>query len=397
MTTTEAAAESSRSAQQTRRMSVDWFRVPPTDYLNVSTISYPRGSKATVEELNLNNAAVDVMFYKQQSRSFLRDGKQAEDWIIQLFVDTDDFQDATLSSTKFAAIGVQSKSLLDALKPSLTSVHCPIPEHVTDQHRFYPPFNELFFAQGRILETLKHAGLGSAKEKQLRTFVTVMQVVLRKLNHTVRDMAGKKITDFEHLWTLFPPGSFAVSDIKGLTHLSQVIENSCEVILPDPNARKRDEKHLSVKFASYGFDGFSFGCYEDNFNFFQFKGFSSIASLDYRPLKFEERFGDVSVVEKAIERGRKSLRYQSYHHCQYNGKCYSLDSNENSGTTAVSILWLRYVLTNSPRSMVASWSIAYKRGRLPHPTFRSSITRSTPSCRYRQKDKRFIMQCDHYS
>lgn len=341
MSATEPAPESSRTTQQARRMSIDWFRIPPTDYLNVSTISYPRGSKATIEELNLNNNLVDVMFYEQQSKSFLRDGKQTDDWIIQLYVDARDFQDATPRSTKFPAIGLQSKSLIDSLRPALASVHCPIPEHVSDQYRFYPPFNELFFAQGRILETLKHAGLGNTKEKQLRTFVIVLQVVLRKLNHTVRDMAGKRIVDFDNLWTLFPPGSIAVCDIKGLPHLSQVIENNCEVVLPDPNSRKTQEIHFPVKFALYNFDGYNFGCHEDDFNFYDFEGFSSVASLHYRPLRYEERFGDIGIVRKAIERGRKSLRYQSYHHRQYSGRCFPLDSNESSGSTLEVRAYLR--------------------------------------------------------
>lgn len=210
-----------------------------------------------------NDALVDVLLFRSNGRQFCRNGKQSEDWIIQLFVDTDDFNDATVDSTKFAAIGVHSKPLLDSLRPALASVHCPLADSVTEQHRFYPPFNDLFFAQGRILETLKYAGLGAAKEKQLRTFVTVMQVVLKKTNHQVREMAGKRILDFENVWTLFPPGSFAVTDIHEVPHILQVIDNLAEPVFPDPNARKREEKHMPFKFISYGFDGYNFGTYED--------------------------------------------------------------------------------------------------------------------------------------
>lgn len=159
-----------------------------------------------------------------------------------------------------------------------------------------------------------------------------MQVVLRKLNHTVRDMAGKRIVDFNHLWTLFSIGSFVVCEIRGLSHICQVTKNYAEVVLPDPNARKREEKHLPLKFASYGFDGYDLGSYEDRFLFIDFQGFPSIANLDYRPLKYDEIFGDVGIVRKAIERDRKSLVYQSYHHCQYIGNCYGLASGEDSST-----------------------------------------------------------------
>lgn len=326
----------SKPNQHHRRMNSDWFRSPPTDYLNVSTITYPRGSRATLAELEENNPLVDVLYYRNQSRSFVRNGRQPEEWVAQLFVDTDDFQDATTDSTIFSVLGVYGKELIDSIRPAMASVHYPIPDTVSEQHRFYPPFHDLFFAQGRLLETLKHAGLGNAKEKHLRAFLVVVQCVLRKLNHTVRDLSGKRIIDFEHLWTLFPLGSLAVSEVRGMPLICLVIDNPAEPVLPAANGKKHEEKYLPFKFASYGFDGYNFGCYEDRFLFYDFKGHLSLSSLDYRPLKHEERFGDVSVVKRAIERGRKSLDYQNYHHCQYTGKCFKLSSDSRSGKIDVS-------------------------------------------------------------
>ncbi|KAK5952111.1 hypothetical protein OHC33_006998 [Knufia fluminis] len=330
----DGSSEPSKPTQQNRRMTADWFRVPPTDYLNVSTITYPRGSRATVAELE-NDALVDVLLFRSNGRQFCRNGKQSEDWIIQLFVDTDDFNDATVDSTKFAAIGVHSKPLLDSLRPALASVHCPLADSVTEQHRFYPPFNDLFFAQGRILETLKYAGLGAAKEKQLRTLVTVMQVVLKKTNHQVREMAGKRIIDFENVWTLFPPGSFAVTDIHEVPHILQVIDNLAEPVFPDPNARKKEEKHMPFKFVSYGFDGYNFGTYEDKYSCWDWKGHIGVSSLTYRPLAFDERYGDGAIVKKAVERGRKVLEYQSYHYCSYKGTCPPTTPNKFSGKVKI--------------------------------------------------------------
>lgn len=258
----DGSQEPTGPIQRNRRMTPDWFRVPPTDYLNVSLVTYPRGSRATVAELE-NDILVDVLFYRNNGRQYCRNGKQSDDWIVQLFVDSEDGSDATVGSTKYAAINVISKPLLDALRPALASVHCPLSDSVTEEHTFLPPFNDLFFAQGRILETLKHAGLGAVKEKQLRTFVAVMQAVLKKKNHQVREMAGKRIIDFDNVWTLFPPGSFAVTDIHETPHILQVIFNPARPVFPDPKAKENEEKHMAFTFLSYGFDGYNFGTYED--------------------------------------------------------------------------------------------------------------------------------------
>jgi len=258
----DGKTESPKPVQQNRRMTADWFRVPPTDYLNVSSVTYPRGSRATVAELE-NDVLVDVLFYRNNGHHFGRNGRESEECIIQLFVDTNGFNDATTDSTKYDTVSVLSKPLLDALRPALASVHCPLPDTVSEQHNFCTPFNDLFFAQGRILETLKHAGLGAAKEKQLRTFVTVMQVVLKKINHQIREMAGKRIIDFDNVWTLFPPGSFAVTDIYETPHVVQVIDNPADSALADSYARNNKERRILFKFISYGFDGYNFGAYED--------------------------------------------------------------------------------------------------------------------------------------
>ena len=337
MSATETGTDATNRASQNRRMTADWFRAPPTDYLNVSSVVYPRGSRATVAELDENNLQVDVFYWQTRGKAFFRKGRPKDECVIELYVDSDDVKDASADSTNYAAFGVEkSKALIDALRPALASVHCPLPESVVDEYQFQAPFHDLYFAQGRILETLKHAGLGNVKEKQLRTFVTVMQVVLKKLNHTVRDLAGRRVIDFKHLWTLFPIGSFAVNEIRDHPCICQVIGNSAELMTPDPNSRKKEATYRPFRFAHYQFDGYNFGSHEDLYLFYSFEGHRSVSTLGYRPLKYEERFGDNGIVKKAVARGRKTLDYQTYHHCKYSGKCYILESDVDSRKIQVS-------------------------------------------------------------
>lgn len=108
-------SDATHPPQRNRRLSLDWFRAPPTDYLNVSSAIYPRGSKATLVELSDNNALVDVLFYVKESNSFLRNARQPGDCIIRLLVG-DEFHDANVNSTKFAAIDVASKTFVDTLR-----------------------------------------------------------------------------------------------------------------------------------------------------------------------------------------------------------------------------------------------------------------------------------------
>lgn len=312
------------SHQSNKRINNEWFRSETTNYMNVSTVAYPKGSRATVLDLDENNILVDVMFYKPAHRSFFRKGREPDDWIIQLYVESGDFQDASADSSSFTSIVIRSKHLIDAIKPALSSVNYPLPDNVSDQFRFLSPFHDLFFAQGRLLETLKHAGLGNIKERHLRSFITVMQVALKKFNHEICEFAGKKVINFENLWTLFPQGSFAVATINGLPHIAQVIENQGEVLTTGQSSKRKDTRYYPFKLSNFEFDGVNFGSHQYQVEFYEFKGTSSISSLEYRPLKFEERFEDNFIVQKAIDRGRKSLDYQSFHHCQYTGRCHAV-------------------------------------------------------------------------
>lgn len=326
-----------------RHITADWFESPPTDYLNVSSLCYPRGLKPTLAEIDEKNSLVEVLRRKGHEGPFINSGQRKVDAIITLYLETniDSLRGASTSNTRFVKMQVDSKQLLDTIRPATESIHGKIPDTVNDTYRFYPPFQDLFFAQGRIVETLKHANLESIKKRQLRTFVTVLRVVLEGLNEKLHGMERKKIIDFDHLWTLFPKGSFAVEDNHGTYPISQVVLN---LIKLDPE--KLMEQSTSFIFNSFEFDGHNIGTSGAVWEPEYFSNHVSVASLDYRPLKFEERVNP-SVVKTAIESGRKYLNYQSHHYCYFTGPASPtlVTKGQTSFETKVRV-WLFRTLPN---------------------------------------------------
>lgn len=271
------------SVQQTRRISCDWFRSPPTDYLSVSSVVYPRGAKVTLQELDETNALVNVLYYRNDARRYLPRGRLKQEAAISLSVYANDHENADDESISFDMIQIHNKALIDAVRPALASVHCSFSEQVDDQIKLLNPFAELFFAQGRILETLKHGGLGTVKDKLLRALVTVMKVVLKKTNHTVRELAGQKTIDYVHLWTLFPLGSLCAHEVEQTTHLFQTLNAYVEPAAVDnKTAQKKEKPQLVMEFASYGFDGYNWGMFLDTWKVSKFEGQISVSSLEYR-------------------------------------------------------------------------------------------------------------------
>lgn len=55
----------------------------------------------------------------------------------------------------------------------------------------------------------------------------------------------------------------------------------------------------------------------------------------YRPLAYYEKFEDATIVKKAVETGRKSLEYQSYHYCSYQGLCPPTTSRKFLGKVKI--------------------------------------------------------------
>ena len=83
--------------------------------------------------------------------------------------------------------------------------------------------------------------------------------------------------------------------------------------------------------------------------------------MDYRPLKFDERYTDPLIRKMATEKGRKILDLQSYHHCYYVGKGFVINAREDLEQVVVVMntpsLGSR---ANTSRLMVELWSMLYR-------------------------------------
>lgn len=325
---------SSRVPKRDRPITADWFQCPPTDYLNVSSLTYPRGLRSTVAEIDENNALVEVLRRKGDEGPFVNSGQRKVGAIITLYLETDidNLRDASTSNVKFLKLNVKSKQLLDAIQPALASVHYRFSDFVTEECNFPSPLDGLFFAQGRIIEIMKHGNMGPIKSKQLRALVTAMRVAMERLNEQLREMAVKKIVDFKHIWTIFPVGSFAVFEDRKTTHIVQIDSNPIEPV----TTKKPEEGGLFFGLTSYGFDGYNIGAYSDTWQVKCFDNHVSVASLKYRPLKFEERVNP-SVIKDAVEIGRKALDYQSHHYCHYSGPAYPASTKDGAFETKVRV------------------------------------------------------------
>lgn len=162
--------------------------------------------------------------------------------------------------------------------------------------------------------------------------MTVLHVVLESLNEKVCEMASKKVIDFDRSWTLFPTGSFAVFEDCEMTHIVQVVDNSVETT----TTGSRVITSISLEFSFYGFDGYNIGTYANFRKLKDFPDHVTVASLRYRPLRFEERVKPL-VVRDAIEFGRKVLGYQGCHYCHYAGSAYPTSASEDLGASKTEV------------------------------------------------------------
>lgn len=337
---TEASGPSSKIPKRDRQITDDWFQCPPIDYTNVSSLTYPRGLRSTLAEIDESNTLVEVLRRKGDQGPFVNSGQRKADPIITLYLETkiDNLRDASTSNVKFVKLKVNSEQLLEAILPAFSSMYSS-PYKDPKEWICLPPFSDLFFAQGRIIEIMKHGNMGPAKSKQLRILVTAMRVVMEGLNEQLREMAAKKIIDFKHLWALHPLGSFAVVENCQTPHIVQVVDNS--VVSGTVLAKNVEEGKWKIELAWYVFDGYNIATYTETWTTKCFSGDISVASMNLRPLRFEEKVNP-SVVKDAVEIGRKSLDYQSHHYCHYIGPAYPAPAMNTAFEMKVRVANLKY-------------------------------------------------------
>ena len=131
------------------------------------------------------------------------------------------------------------------------------------------------------------------------------------------DMKTLGVTTYEHIWTLFQPGSLVYTKVDGQDRVFRL------AALPI-YGKDRDGNPvfwLNLQYVDY--DGSHFGTQKLNTCIGAFEGTKSISSLTAVPLDFHSRKDEISA--KLIERGAKVERFAGSHYVAYNGVGWRLD------------------------------------------------------------------------
>ncbi|GAB7360034.1 hypothetical protein MBLNU230_g7557t1 [Neophaeotheca triangularis] len=162
-------------------------------------------------------------------------------------------------------------------------------------------------ADGVKLDELKHAEL-------------LYELLVKEFQSTIDasiDMKNKGVMTYEHLWTLFQPGSYVYSKQEGQDRVFRLSSSHY--------GHDRDGSPVYWLNCQYiDWDGTRFGTNKLNMCIRKYEGTKTIASLAALPFSFHSEKAELKV--RLIERGAKVESFAGPHYRAYNGIGWRLNS-----------------------------------------------------------------------
>jgi hypothetical protein len=216
------------------------------------------------------------------------------------------------------SIIIQSPHLKKALAEILHNypgVHCGL-----RRLEFEAPFRPFVHRWPQFLEYRARKDLDEATAEHIELLYNVLRKELKDVIKTLEDYVDHGIVTYEHIWTIFQPGSIVYSNTHNGTHgayklrLGAYIELQCG-------------KAYQLTAEAIDWDGNHFGRNIETIRIFEFLGTSPILGLKAFPLSFHPH--QEQVEELLIARGKKFEQLAGSNYKEYDGFAVSWDNKGN--------------------------------------------------------------------
>jgi hypothetical protein len=216
------------------------------------------------------------------------------------------------------SIIIQSPHLKHALTEILhdyPGVHCGL-----RRLEFEAPFRPFVHRWPQLLEYRARTGLDKSTAEHIELLYDVLRVELQDVIKTLEDYVDHGIVTYEHLWTIYQPGSIIYSNSHNGAPAAYRLRSGAYVKTQCGNAYQ-----LTVE--AIDWDGNHFGRSLEAIRVFEFLGTCSILGLKAFPLSFHPH--EEKVKELLIARGKKFEQLAGSHYKEYDGFAVSWDKDRN--------------------------------------------------------------------
>jgi hypothetical protein len=216
------------------------------------------------------------------------------------------------------SIIVQSPHLKTALAEifdKYPGVHCGL-----TRLEFEAPFRPFVHRWPQLLEYKDRSDLDEATSQHIGLLYDVLREELKDVIKTFEDYVDHGVVTFEHIWTIYQPGSMIFSSSHNGTHgayrlrAGQYVKTQCG-------------KAYQLAVEAIDWDGNRFGRSVEGIRVFEFLGTSSILGLKAFPLSFHPHKDEVERL--LISRGQKFEKLAGSHYKEYDGFAVTWDKENN--------------------------------------------------------------------
>ncbi|KAF2822706.1 P-loop containing nucleoside triphosphate hydrolase protein [Ophiobolus disseminans] len=178
---------------------------------------------------------------------------------------------------------------------------------------FSGKFEPLIHRWAELGEAIRNLGDETEDQRTTKIHAELLQEVLTKefksMIDAAHDMKSKRVMTYEHLWTLFQPGSIIFTRQDGQETAMTLVESRY-----GQDAKGLPCYWLTCKYVDW--DGAKFGTNKINLSIAHFTGTRSITSLRVHPLEYHQE--SQALRERLIARGAKAealagANYRAYH------------------------------------------------------------------------------------
>ncbi|CAO2656235.1 Nn.00g050380.m01.CDS01 [Neocucurbitaria sp. VM-36] len=229
-------------------------------------------------------------------------------------------QKANDSRKKFEthSIIIQSPWLKEALAEILKNypgLHCGL-----KRLEFEAPFSPFVHRWSAFLEFRARQNLDSITADHIELLYDVLRAELKDVIKTLEDYVDHGIVTFDHIWTIYQPGSIIYSDSHNGAQGAYRLRSGAYVKTQCGRAYQ-----LTVEAIDY--NGNHFGRSVESIRLWEFLGSTPILGLSAFPLSFHPHQDKVR--EELINRGKKFEDVAGCHYKAYNGFAITWDKEGN--------------------------------------------------------------------
>ncbi|KAF2130042.1 P-loop containing nucleoside triphosphate hydrolase protein [Dothidotthia symphoricarpi CBS 119687] len=228
-------------------------------------------------------------------------------------------QKANDSRKKFElhSIIIQSPQLKDSLAEILQDypgIHCGL-----RRLEFEAPFSPFVHRWSQLIEYKARKDLDETTAQHIELLYNVLRVELNDVITTLDDYVDHGIVDFDHVWTIFQPGSIIYSGSHHGTYGAYRLQSAKYM-------KTQCGRVYSLSLEAVDFNGTVFGRSTTQFSIREFIGTVPITGLSAFPLSLHPKQDEVK--ELLVARGKKFEAVAGRHHKEYNGFAVSWNKED---------------------------------------------------------------------